>query len=51
VPAARLLASGWPLAGRAGGLALWLHRALRAGERRTERDPETERRLRALGYI
>jgi arylsulfatase A-like enzyme len=66
VPPARLLAAGWPLAdGRDGtglggatgqsgdpaGLALWLHRAARAGERRTERDPETERRLRALGYI
>jgi arylsulfatase A-like enzyme len=50
---------GEPAAGGAGALAatngpavrIWLHDPAGEPERRSERDPETERRLRALGYI
>jgi arylsulfatase A-like enzyme len=42
---------GWPAAGRGSALLLWLHRSDRPGERRTHADPETERRLKALGYL
>jgi arylsulfatase A-like enzyme len=46
-----LLAEEWPgLSGAGGGLRLWVHDARGRLERRA-RDPETERALRALGYI
>ncbi len=47
-----LLAAEWPglLSRRAGGLDLWIHDTRGAAARRAH-DPETERRLRALGYI
>jgi len=47
-----LLSPFWPVGGSSagGGLRLWLHEG--AGvDRRTTVDPETERRLRNLGYI
>lgn len=51
-----LAASAWPLGpgarqAEAGALHIWLHPPRRGGERRLEHDPETERRLRNLGYI
>ncbi|HEY0782891.1 MAG TPA: sulfatase [Thermoanaerobaculia bacterium] len=49
-----LRSSRWPgssPSSGSGSLRLWTHDAAAAGQRRTEHDPETERRLRALGYI
>jgi arylsulfatase A-like enzyme len=51
---ADLLAPEWPglLPRAGGGLDLWIHDAAGAGAAaRRAHDPETERRLRALGYI
>jgi arylsulfatase A-like enzyme len=46
-----LLTAEWPgLLSRGAGLDLWIHDTSGAARRRA-RDPETERRLRALGYI
>jgi hypothetical protein len=45
-----LLAPGWIAPPPGGGLRLWLHRGY-ALDRRTRPNPETERRLRALGYL
>ncbi|MEA2691375.1 MAG: hypothetical protein QOJ16_762, partial [Acidobacteriota bacterium] len=46
-----LLAREWPgLSPAAGGLRLWVHDAASNVARR-EHDPETEKGLRALGYI
>jgi len=48
---AALLAREWPgLAHPAGGVRLWVH-DMASNVKRREHDPETERGLRALGYI
>lgn len=49
--AASLESPAWPASGTKPSLLLWNHRSARPGERRTQYDPETERRLRALGYL
>jgi arylsulfatase A-like enzyme len=51
--AAALTAADWPAAPRGPALRLWLSRAAEGSETRraAPADPETERRLRALGYI
>lgn len=52
IAARALLSPFWPVDGSTagGGLRLWLHEGAGA-DRRTTVDPETEKRLRTLGYI